>query len=332
MDISCAFASSPDTPDHIALAEQLGYRRAWCYDSPALYPDVWVTLALAAQRTSRIELGPGVLIPSLRHVMTNAAAIATLENLAPGRLVVAIGAGFTGRVAMGQRSLPWTRVRAYIEALRSLLRGESVTWDGTVIKMLHPPGFAPPRPIAVPILVGADGPKGAAVAQDLGDGIFGRARATGITWYAQLHFGTVLDPDEDPASARVMAAAGHAAAVGFHGRYERGGIESLPGGRAWLNQIEALPPETRHLAVHEGHLVSVNALDRPFINPELLQQLGLAGSAAAQRDRLARLAEQGVTEVAYQPAGPDIPRELTAFAAMAGLQPQRAPGSTNARR
>jgi 5,10-methylenetetrahydromethanopterin reductase len=142
----------------------------------------------------------------------------------------------------------------------------------------------------------------------------------------------VLDPDEDPASDRVMAAAGHAAAVGFHGRYERGGIESLPGGRAWLNQIEALPPETRHLAVHEDHLVSVNALDRPFITPELLLQLGLAGSAAAQRDRLARLAEQGVTEVAYQPAGPDIPRELTAFAAMAGLQPQPTAGSADARR
>jgi len=207
MDISCAFASSPDTPDHIALAEQLGYRRAWCYDSPALYPDVWVTLALAAQRTSHIALGPGVLVPSLRHVMTNAAAIATLEHLAPGRLVVAIGSGFTGRVAMGQRSLSWSRVRTYIAALRALLRGETATWDGAVIKMLHPPGFAPSRPIAVPILVGADGPKGAAVAEVLGDGIFGRARAPGISWYAQLHFGTVLDDGEDPASERVMAAA-----------------------------------------------------------------------------------------------------------------------------
>ncbi|MGD9891952.1 MAG: LLM class flavin-dependent oxidoreductase [Dehalococcoidia bacterium] len=323
MDISCAFASSPDTPDHIALAEQLGYRRAWCYDSPALYPDVWMTLALAAQRTRRIELGPGVLVPNLRHVMTNAAAIATLENLAPGRVVVAIGAGFTGRVALGQRSLPWTRVRAYIEALRALLRGEDVMWDGAVIKMLHPAGFAPPRPIAVPILVGADGPKGAAVAQDLGDGIFGRARAPGITWYAQLHFGTVLDPSEDPGSERVLAAAGHAAAVGFHGRYERGGVEALPGGREWLQQIEALPASTRHLAVHEEHLVSVNAIDRPFITPELLLRLGLAGSVEAQRERLTQLAQQGVTEVAYQPAGPDIPRELTAFARMAGLQTNR---------
>src|SRR5581483_4490954 len=110
MDLSCAFATSVDTPEHIALAERLGYRRAWCYDSPALYPDVWMTLARAAERTSRIELGPGVLIPSLRHPMTNAAAIATLAQLAPGRVVVGVGAGFTGRVALGQRPLAWAGV------------------------------------------------------------------------------------------------------------------------------------------------------------------------------------------------------------------------------
>lgn len=321
MEISCAFATSPDTPDHIALAEQLGYRRAWCYDSPALYPDVWMALALAAERTRQIELGPGVLIPSLRHVITSAAAIATLEGLAPGRVVVAIGSGFTGRVVLGKRPLPWVQVRASIMALRALLRGEEVMWEGAVIKMLHPEGFAPPRPITVPILVGAEGPKGAAVAQDLGDGIFGRARAPGISWIAQLHFGTVLDPGEDPGSERVLAAAGHAAAVAFHGRYERDGIDTLPGGRAWMEQIKALPAQTRHLAVHDGHLVGINDLDRPFITGELLTRLGLAGDAEAQRARLTQLEQQGVTEVAYQPAGPDIPRELTAFAMMAGLQP-----------
>ena len=47
--------------------------RAWLYDSPALYPDVWVALARAAERTSTIGLGPGVLVPFLRHPMTNAA-------------------------------------------------------------------------------------------------------------------------------------------------------------------------------------------------------------------------------------------------------------------
>ena len=93
MDISCAFAPVPDTPDHIALAERLGYRRSWVYDTPASQLDVWMTLARAAERTRRIELGTGVLIPSLRHVMVTAAAIAGLVALAPGRVNVGIGSG-----------------------------------------------------------------------------------------------------------------------------------------------------------------------------------------------------------------------------------------------
>ena len=42
------------TPDHVARAEALGYRRAWLYDSPALYPDVWMILAECARRGSHV--------------------------------------------------------------------------------------------------------------------------------------------------------------------------------------------------------------------------------------------------------------------------------------
>ena len=88
--------------------------RAWLYDSPAITSDVWVALALAAERTSTIGLGPGVLVPSLRHPMTNAAAIATLAALAPGRVAVALGSGFTGRYILGKRPLRWAFVEEYV--------------------------------------------------------------------------------------------------------------------------------------------------------------------------------------------------------------------------
>jgi 5,10-methylenetetrahydromethanopterin reductase len=318
MEISCAFATSLSTPDHIVLAEQLGYRRAWCYDSPALYPDVWITLALAAERTTRISLGPGVLIPSLRHVLTNAAAIAHLEHLAPGRVVVAVGSGFTGRRALGQRPLRWSFVRSYIVALRRLLQGEEVEWEGAAIKMLHPDGFAPPRPIAVPILVGTAGPKGIAVAREVGDGYFGQADP-GAAWVARLHHGTVLDDGEDPGAERVMLAAGHAAAVAYHAAYERGTGGALPRWQAFADQVEALPARSRHLALHTGHLIAPNDIDRSVLTGDLLVTMGLAGTVEAQRSRLDQLAQRGVTEAVYQPAGPDIPRELRRFADVAGL-------------
>jgi 5,10-methylenetetrahydromethanopterin reductase len=317
MELSCAFAPTPRTPDHIVLAERLGYHRAWCYDSPALYPDVWVTLALGATRTERIGLGPGVLVPNLRHVMTNAAAIATLVDLAPGRIAVAVGSGFTGARCLGQKPMRWRDVTAYVQALRGLLRGEDVAWDGTIIRMMQPDGVAPKRPIEVPILIAAAGPKGVDAAKAVGDGVFfGGAPspvASDFSQVALLSFGTVLDDGEAVDSERVVATAGHAAAVALHATYEwaPGSLDQLPGGPEWRAQIEKVPVETRHLAVHDLHLLGVTERDRPFITADRLS--ALAFTPAQLRERLAALEAAGVTEIAYQPAGPDIERELTAF-------------------
>src|SRR3978361_893204 len=169
MEISCAFPTTLDSPEHVALAERLGYERAWLYDTPQQSTDVWMTLPLGAERTERIGLGPGVLVPSLRHPMANAAATATLEALAPGRVAVSFGTGFTGRRAMGYRAITWKFMDAYIRAFRGLLRGEVVEWEGAQMRMLHPDGHAPARPVDVPVLVGALGPKGHKVAKELGD-------------------------------------------------------------------------------------------------------------------------------------------------------------------
>src|SRR4051812_42824579 len=171
VEISCAFPTTLDSPAYIKVAEDLGYERAWVYDTPQQSPDVWMTLALAAERTTRIGIGPGVLVPSLRHPMVNAAGTATLAALAPGRVQVAFGTGFSGRRAMGYRGIKWAFMADYIRAFRGLLRGDVVEWEGARMQMLPPAGHAPPRPVDVTILISALGPKGAQVAKELGDGL-----------------------------------------------------------------------------------------------------------------------------------------------------------------
>ena len=325
LDISCAIATSLHSPEHVQAAEDLGYRRAWLYDSPALYPDVWATMALCAERTSRIGLGPGVLVPSLRHPMVNAAAISQLEHLAPGRIQVAIGSGFTGRMTFGQRSLPWRFVRDYVATLRALLRGEKADWEGRKIQMMQPEGFAPPRPIDVPIIIGAGGPKGLAAAAELADGVFvtappDKAALNPGARVVILSFGTVLDEGEDPMSERVIASAGHGATVAFHALYERGAdMSRFPGGAEWAAQLDAIPEDERHLALHDLHLICVSERDRPLLTPEWLQRTGSIRTADEWRAHLERLESAGVTEIAYQPAGPDIPGELKRFARVAGI-------------
>ena len=55
MDVSCSFPPGPAAPGLARFAEGLGYRRAWLYDSAALYGDVWVGLTRVAEATSRIS-------------------------------------------------------------------------------------------------------------------------------------------------------------------------------------------------------------------------------------------------------------------------------------
>ncbi|MCC6766088.1 MAG: LLM class flavin-dependent oxidoreductase [Deltaproteobacteria bacterium] len=317
MTLSCAFATSERSHEHARIAEELGYAHAWFYDSPALYSDVWAQLCRAAERTTRIGLGPGVLVPSLRHPMVNAAAIATLVGIAgEARVAIAIGSGFTGRFTLGQRPMKWTDVVAYVRTLRALLAGEQVEWDGGLLQMLHPAEYGAPRPIRVPIVIAAAGPKGIAAAKQHGDGAFGAPMPIpGFARSIVLTFGTVLRDGETPGAERVLAAAGHAAPVLFHFAMENGRLDLLPNGAAWAAAYADVPAKARHLALHDRHLIEVNERDRPFVTAELLAQNGLALDAAGWRDRVAMLESMGATEIAYQPAGPDIPGELERFAA-----------------
>jgi len=318
--MSCAFNTSLDSHEHARVAEQLGYRHAWFFDSPPVYADIWVQLCRAAERTSRIGLGPGVLVPTLRHPMTNAAAISQLVSIAGAdRVAVGVGSGFTGRLALGRRPVPWAEVERYVGVLKGLLRGDSVEWDGAVIQMLQRPGFGAARPVDVRFVIGAAGPKGSAVAGRVGDGVLGAGRPVpGFRWSTVLIAGTVLDDGEYPGSERVIAAAGPAATVRLHAALESGRPDLVPDGERWAAAYADVPAGTRHLAVHAGHLCEVNEWDRPFVTGTLLTRAGLALGPAGWRDRLAALEEAGATDVAYQPAGPDIPRELEAFAAAVG--------------
>lgn len=314
--ISCAFNSSLRSHEHAAVAEQLGFSRAWFYDSPALYADVWVQLCRAAEHTDRIGLGPSVVVPSLRNPMVTASAIATLSSIAgSGRIAVGVGTGFTGRKALGQRPQTWQSVVDYVRVVRTLLLGSEAQWDGASVKMLHHPDFAPERPIDVPFLLAVRGPKGIAAAHEVADGVLGVATpVTGFEWSAVLIVGTVLDEGEDPGSGRVLTAAGPAAAMQLHSALELGLAQAIPGGQEWSRAYESIEPHRRHLAIHEGHLATVTDRDRPFVNSEVLTRRGVARAAGEWRDHVAVLAEQGATEIVYQPVGPDIPRELDAFA------------------
>ncbi|MGZ4806234.1 MAG: LLM class flavin-dependent oxidoreductase, partial [Ilumatobacteraceae bacterium] len=69
----------------------------------------------------------------------------------------------------------------------------------------------------------------------------------------------------------------------------------------------------RHLELHRGHLTELNRHDEKVMTGPIAVTLSRSGSAAHWRDRLAAAAAAGATEVAFQPAGDDLHRELAMF-------------------
>jgi 5,10-methylenetetrahydromethanopterin reductase len=103
----------------------------------------------------------------------------------------------------------------------------------------------------------------------------------------------------------------------YHFGYpSREALSELPGGDAWLAAIERHADDERHLAWPQGHFHYLNEADQAAWQAgaaSMVEQLTVTGDPPQVRARLDQMAGQGVTEIVYQPAGPDIPGELERF-------------------
>jgi hypothetical protein len=110
-------------------------------------------------------------------------------------------------------------------------------------------------------------------------------------------------------SSRARAAAGPGDALAFHFAYEAGAdVAALPGGQAWPEVIGRVPEHETHLAVHDQHLVGLNDADEAAWAARswaAIPTTTVTGSARQLRQRLSAFAAEGITEIVYQPTGPD---------------------------
>ena len=264
MEIGCLFPPTMETPEHVRVAEELGYGCAYVYDSPAFLADPWMTLARAAERTSRIRIGVAAITPRLRHLVANAGAIATLCTLAPDRVDVVVGSGFTSQLMLGKGPARWAEVEAYVLALKALLRGEDIEWDGAIVGLRYGALAGVKLPQQPPILVAAHGPKAYAVAARSADGVVtnlahhtANTGAEDMSDWMILYYGTVLDAGEPMSSERVIDAAGPGRDVpAAHRRSGRAGRHARMGGlRGVHDGVPRGPPPPRDAprAPHRGH-------------------------------------------------------------------------------
>src|SRR5918996_515115 len=174
MDFGINLATSADSWKVVKRAEELGYRRAWFYDTQLLNADMFVAMGAAAVQTSTIRLATGVLIPSNRIAPVAASALASLNALAPGRIDFGISTGFTARRTMGLGPVKLAAMREYIRVVQGLLAGETLEWtfegQRRKIRFLNPEIGVFNVKDPIPLHISALGPRSRRLTAELGAG------------------------------------------------------------------------------------------------------------------------------------------------------------------
>jgi 5,10-methylenetetrahydromethanopterin reductase len=146
------------------LAEDVGFSLVGVADSQSVFRELYATMALCAQATRRVRIGPAVTNPVTRHPAVAAAGIATIDEIAAGRAFFGLGSGDSAILNLAERPATLADLRAYVETMRMLqARGEAV-WRDRVVRLTWAP-----RP--VPVYLSAEGPRTLELAGEIADGV-----------------------------------------------------------------------------------------------------------------------------------------------------------------
>jgi 5,10-methylenetetrahydromethanopterin reductase len=184
----------------VRRAEALGWDAAWQPDSQLRRRDTYVLLAAAARATERVTLGVLLANPVNRHPTVTASSIATIDELAPGRTVLAWGVGDTAVRLAGLRPARVKELEASTRLMRALLDGEAVEVGAT-----RPARLPHHRP--VPIWIAAAGPRTLRMAGGVADGVFIRVgtHTANLAMAVDLIRAGAAEAGRDPSAVRVGA-------------------------------------------------------------------------------------------------------------------------------
>lgn len=332
MKYSIAFASEVDSWRWAQRAEELGFYAAWFYDTQLLNPDVFICMALAAQNTSRIRLGTGVLVPTNRIEPVTANALVTLNKLAPGRIDFGVGTGFTARRTMGLGAVPLKQFRTYIERVCSLVKGEMIEWDfegkDRKIQFLNPDLGLINVADEIPLWISAFGPKSQQLTAQMGagwlnfggdQGAVAALQAMQTTWReagndgelpsALFALGAVLMGDAAEDEKRLKAQGGPMAAVAMHnlsdemgamgGQVPQGPLAQLHG--SYLKEHARYEPEdAKYLQNHRGHLMFVRPEEAHLYSADMIRAMTLSGTKGELVAKVRMLREAGYGQIVIQ--------------------------------
>ncbi len=172
------FLDRPDPRTQVRLAvkcESLGYESVWTCETRTARDAISVLGAMALA-TKTIKLGPGVVNSWTRPASLMAVTFATLDEMAPGRMICGVGA-YWDPLAWKQgieRRKPIKQMREYVEVLKRLLNMETVTFEGELVQVrdlrLELGHDVERSPRSVPVYIGSTGLQMQTLTGEIADG------------------------------------------------------------------------------------------------------------------------------------------------------------------
>lgn len=336
MDLGICVASHINDIDYIVHAEALGYSHAWLADSQMIWSDCYATLGLAASKTSKINVGTGVAITGTRPSAVNAAGIATINAIAPGRTFFGVGAGNTAMRIMGLPPHKIKELDRYLSEIAPLLKGEEANVQlGNVqspIRHVMPDKGFVNFEDDIPMYVSGFGPRSLGLAGKHGDGAVvafadnpgalesmwsmiehGAAQHDRVIdrdnyYLSALTTMVVLDEGEAIDSPRVKHQCGAFAMAAVHYAYDqfRNFGHQPPNHLAgiwddYTALLESFPEERRHQRIHAGHNCWVLPEEEKFVTAETIAASCFVGTADQLIEKLQALEAAGLNQVMLLP-------------------------------
>ncbi|MDO8531220.1 MAG: LLM class flavin-dependent oxidoreductase [Dehalococcoidia bacterium] len=155
----------PQVVDFVRQCDSAGLDGIGLLDSQLIVRDTFVTMGVLARETHRIKLTASVTNPVTRHPSVLASAMATVAELAPGRVEFVLGTGYSAVRTIGLPLATSAHMRETVLTIRRLLRGEKVQWGGSTSHLAFAPSFP------VPVYIAATSPRMIEVAAEVADGV-----------------------------------------------------------------------------------------------------------------------------------------------------------------
>ena len=155
----------PQVADFVKQCEDAGFSGVGILDSQLLERDCFVAMAAAVQATDHINVASAVTNPATRHPSVVASAAQTVAELAPGRVQIWIGRGYSSTATIGIPPATVRQMRHSVVQMKELMSGDMVNFGNANSRMRHG-GEAPPPPV----YIAATGPRIMKVTGEVADG------------------------------------------------------------------------------------------------------------------------------------------------------------------